>query len=294
MSATVTFNFAGKTALVTGSTVGIGFAIAEAFYKAGANVLVNGRDAKKVELAIERLQGKVTTDASKTAHEIRLFAVVGDVGTKDGSNAIVKQVEAISRVQARTIDYLICNVGIFAVKAFETVTDDEWLEYFNVNVMGCVRLCRHYLPQMLRRNSGRIILVSSETGFRPIPQMLHYSVSKAAQISLARGLAELTHGTKVTVNSLLPGPTLTEGLAEYLRGRHEMEVKDCKGVDGKKAPTLEEFVATYCKLAEPTSIIERLITVKEVADTTLFLCSDAAAAINGHAQRVEGGIIRCM
>jgi len=210
--------------------------------------------------------------------------LAGDVGSKKSVNEMIEKLDKIG-----TLDFLINNVGIFGVKPFAQVDDDEWLHYFNVNVLSCVRFCRAYLPRMLKRNSGRILLISSETGLRPISAMVHYSMTKAAQISLARGLAELTKGTKVTVNSVLPGPTLSDGIEEYLKGVWKQQNQ---GKDAEHQVTLEQVKANYCKETEPTSLLERFIDVAEVASTVLYLCTDLAAAINGNAQKVEGGIIR--
>ena len=161
------------------------------------------------------------------------------------------------------------------------MTDDEWTRYFEVNVMSAVRLCRRFLPQMLERNSGRILNISSEAGVKPLAQMIPYSMTKTALISLSRGMAEMTKGTNVTVNSVLPGPTWTEGVASYMEGAAKAAGEDT-----------DSFVRDYFKVNEPTSLIQRYATPEEVANTIVFLASDAASAINGIAQRVEGGIIR--
>lgn len=195
----------------------------------------------------------------------------------EGAAALIKRVEAVGA----PLDVLICNVGLYGVKPFEAITDEEWVRYHDVNVLSCVRLARHFMPGMLARNWGRIVFVSSEVAERPLPHMVAYSVSKAAQVNLARGLAELTKGTGVTVNSVLPGPTWTEGVEEYMR---QFAVS--------KGQTLEEACADYFKGNETTSLLQRYILPAEVANTTLFIGSHLGAAINGHAQRVEGGIIR--
>jgi NAD(P)-dependent dehydrogenase (short-subunit alcohol dehydrogenase family) len=166
-------------------------------------------------------------------------------------------------------------------KDFIAITDEDWMKYFNANVMTTVRVCRHFLPQMISRDFGRVVIIASECGMKPIPDMIHYSVTKSAQIGLARGLAEMTKGTGVTVNSVLPGPTATEGLVSYFRGLAEKE-----GVDETTV------VHNYFKTKEPTSLIQRLIKVEEVAHVILFLASESAGAVNGNTQRVEGGIIR--
>jgi NAD(P)-dependent dehydrogenase (short-subunit alcohol dehydrogenase family) len=177
------------------------------------------------------------------------------------------------------VDVLVNNLGIFAVKDFVDIDDDEWMHYFNVNVLSCVRTCRYYLPRMLERNAGRIIFISSECGVRPIPRMTHYSMTKAAQISIARGLAELTRGTKVTVNSLLPGPTYTEGVQVYM-----------EGIAAKEGRKVEDVAAEYFTKDEPTSIIGRFIQPEEIGHAAVFLAENGA--VNGSALRVEGGIVR--
>jgi len=208
----VSYNFANKLVFVTGSTLGIGKAIAEEFVKCGATVIVNGRDQKTVEQTkadLEKLVNKNNREAKVVVH-----ALTGDVAKAADVDAMVAQIAKIG-----PLDILINNVGIFGIKHFAEVTDEEWLNFFNVNVMSAVRLCRAYLPAMLKRGSGRIVNVSSEAGVRPIPGMIHYSTTKTALIGLSRGLAELTKGTAVTVNSLLAGPTMTAGVrGDYLAG----------------------------------------------------------------------------
>ena len=199
---------AGKVAIVTGSTLGIGKAIAKAFLQHGAFVLVNGRSSASVDKVLAEFAADGLTAAA---------GVVADVGNPAGCKEFFTQVDAVGR----EVDILVCNVGIFYAEDFFAHDDEQWETYFQVNVMSCVRMARHYLKPMLERNRGRVILVSSEAGVRPIPDMIPYCVTKASQICLARGLAELTKGSKVTVNSLLPGPTATEGVATYVDGLRE-------------------------------------------------------------------------
>ncbi|WP_110112114.1 SDR family oxidoreductase [Bacillus sp. CGMCC 1.16541] len=260
-------NLQNKLVLVTGSTGGIGKEVAKTFLQEGAIVIVNGRTKERVEKVVDELS------VFGTVH-----GIVANLANADESRAFVEKVDAIGE-----LDVLINNLAFFEVKAFEEVTDDEWMEYFQVNVMTAVRLSRHFLPKMIARNSGRLLNLASEAGVKPLPQMIPYSVTKTALISLSRGLAELTKGTKVTVNSVLPGPTWTEGVENYMKGAAEAEGKD-----------LDTFTSDYFKVNEPTSLIQRFATVEEVASTIVFLSSDKASAINGASQRVEGGIIRSL
>jgi NAD(P)-dependent dehydrogenase (short-subunit alcohol dehydrogenase family) len=256
----------GKTVLVTGSTMGIGKAIASSFSKEGAHVIINGRNEATVQKVVDELS---TSDSKVTG-------VAADLTSPDDVEKLVQQINDIGN-----LDVLVNNVGIFEAKPFEDVTDEAWLHYFNVNLMTAIRLSRIYLPRMLQRNSGRIIMMASEAGLKPLPLMIHYSVTKTALIGLARGLAELTKGTRVTVNSVLPGPTWTEGVEQFMKGAAEYEGK-----------ALDYFIADYFKTNEPTSLIQRFATVEEVADTVVYLASEKASAVNGSSQRVEGGIVR--
>ncbi len=253
-----------KLVLVTGSTSGIGKAIAKKFAQEGAQVIVNGRSAETVEAAVADLK---KTDA-------RISGIVADLSTLAGATQLGSEIKKLG-----VLDILINNVGIFEVKDFESVTDEEWFHYFDVNVMSAVRLSRMYLPAMLQRNTGRVLFIASEAGVKPLPQMIHYSVTKTALIGLARGLAELTKGTSVTVNSMLIGPTWTEGVEKYFKGLAEM-----------KQQNLDSLVQDYFKKNEPTSLIQRFVEVDEVAKAVVLTCANGA--INGSAQRVEGGIIR--
>jgi len=250
----------GKIALITGSTKGIGRAIAEAFIKAGAQVIVHGRNAVEVE--------KVRSEISAE------YGTAADLSSAEGCNSLIEQVQKIGPVEI-----LINNTGIFGVNDFFESSDEEWENYYQVNVMSAVRLCREFMKPMLDNNSGTIINISSEAGFKPLPQMIHYSASKTALISLSRGLAEITKGSEVTVNSLLPGPTWTEGVETYFEGLAKDESKN-----------IDDVISSYFDDHEPTSLIKRFVDVKEVAHAALFLASNKA--VNGSAQRVEGGIIR--
>lgn len=259
----------GKVCIVTGSTGGIGLGIAKHFLQHGAFVYLNGRSNQSLETvssALSQLGFKPSEN---------FVGIAADLGTKDGVAALIQQVD-------RPVDVLVNNMGIFSVMDFFEADDEAWQTFYETNVMSTVRLSRKYLKDMLARDTpARIINVSSECGVRPIPHMLPYSVSKGSQIVFTRGLAELTKGTKVTVNSLLPGPTWTEGVAKFLEG---IAVKD--GV------TVEEAQKQYFITNEPSSLLQRFLTVEEVANVALFLASDLSSGINGHAQHVEGGIIR--
>ncbi|MBT2635622.1 SDR family oxidoreductase [Bacillus sp. ISL-26] len=254
-----------KLVLITGSTSGIGKAAAKSFLAEGASVIVNGRKKDTVERTVEELSPYGT-----------VHGIAADLSRQEEADELIEQVSRIGET-----DILVNNLGFFEVKDFAEVTDGEWSRYFEVNVMSAVRLCRRYLPQMLERNSGRILNISSEAGVKPLAQMIPYSMTKTALISLSRGMAEMTKGTKVTVNSVLPGPTWTEGVASYMEGAAKAAGEDT-----------DTFVKDYFKVNEPTSLIQRYATPEEVANTIVFLASEAASAINGTAQRVEGGIIR--
>ncbi len=255
-------DLSGLAALITGSTKGIGLAVARGLHASGARVIVHGRSADQV---------------AAVRDELGVAACVsGDLSTPDGCAAVVAQVADVGPV-----DVLVNNAGIFSVADFFDVDDDEWLRYFQVNVMSAVRMCRSLMPGMLERNRGCIINVASEAGVKPLPQMIHYSMTKTALISLTRGLAEVTKGTEVRVNSLLPGPTWTAGVEDYFEGLARDEGKP-----------VDEVLANYFREHEPTSLIQRFVTVDEVADAAVFLAGNHA--VNGSALRVEGGIIRAL
>jgi len=248
--------------LVTGSTKGIGCAIAEAFTQQGARVIVHGRDPAQ---------------ARNVCQEIGAYAsVAGDLGTNTGCQDIFDQLAELDEVEI-----LINNAGIFGVEDFFDIDDEEWLRYFQTNVLSAVRLCRALMSPMLKKGKGCVINLASEAGVKPLPQMIHYSVTKTSLIGLSRGLAELTKGTAVTVNSLLPGPTWTSGVESYFDGLSKEENKP-----------VEEVLKNYFSEHEPNSLIQRFITVQEIADAAVFLAGNGA--VNGSALRVEGGIIRSL
>lgn len=255
----------GKTALVTGSSIGIGYAIAELLAREGAAVVINGRSADRVTQAMQQIR------ASNPA------AILID-GTADLSNQQDRDA-LFGRVPS--VDILVNNVGIYDAKPFADISDEEWQHMFDVNVMSGVRLSRHYLPAMLNKNWGRIIFISSESGLQIPGDMLHYAMSKTAQLAIARGLAETTAGTNVTVNSVLPGPTSSEGVLQF--------VADL-GKEQSKTP--EQIEAEFFTSVRPSSLIKRFATPEEVANMVAFLCSPLASATNGAAVRVDGGIVR--
>jgi NAD(P)-dependent dehydrogenase (short-subunit alcohol dehydrogenase family) len=247
---------------ISGSTQGIGLAIARTFVKDGAQVVIHGRSEAK---------------SSEAAAAVGASAAVwGDLSSAEGANNVLAQLERLGAVEI-----LINNAGIFSVEDFFELPDEEWLRYYQTNVMSSVRLCRTLMPGMLERDRGCIINVSSEAAIKPLPQMIHYSMTKTAMLSISRGLAELTKGTSVRVNSLLPGPTWTGGVEEYFEGLAQ-----------KEGRPLEEVLASYFQAHEPTSLIQRFAQVDEVADAALFLAKNGA--VNGSSLRVEGGIIRTL
>ncbi|MBV9867072.1 MAG: SDR family NAD(P)-dependent oxidoreductase [Abitibacteriaceae bacterium] len=255
----------GKRALVTGSTVGIGFATALGLAKEGATVVLNGRTKERVEEAVQRVQRKVAG--------AQVSGVAADLGTAEGVAHLLQQVPEV--------EILINNLGIFEPKAFENIEDEDWLRFFETNVLSGVRLTRHYLPHMKSRDWGRIIFVSSESALNIPAEMIHYGMTKTAQLAVARGVAETTVGTGVTVNSILPGPTSSEGVSEFVN-----QLARERGVD---FATME---AEFFKTARPSSLLQRFITPTEVANFIVFVCSPLSSATNGATLRVEGGVVR--
>lgn len=257
----------GKRALVTGSTAGIGFAIAEALAAEGAQVVVNGRTQARVDEAVAAIKKKHPGAA--------VTGIAADAGSAGGCEQVAAAFPEI--------DVLVNNVGIFEPKAFGDIPDADWTRFFEVNVMSGVRLSRAYLPRMTARGWGRILFISSESGLQIPAEMIHYGVTKTAQIAVARGLAETTRGTAVTVNSILPGPTKSEGVGTFVEGLAAQQ--------GKSAAEVErEFFQT----ARPTSLIQRFATSEEVAALVAFVASPRASAVNGAALRVEGGVVRAI
>nr|WP_310618217.1 SDR family NAD(P)-dependent oxidoreductase [Pantoea cypripedii] len=254
----------GKTALITASTGGIGFAIAQGLAASGAEVVLNGRSEASVSLAREKLNAAVVG--------AKIHTVIADLGSAQGADALLKGLPAI--------DILVNNAGIYGPKDFFATDDDTWEAYWQTNVMSGVRLSRAVLPDMVKKGWGRVVFISSESA-RNIPaDMVHYGVSKTAQLSLARGLAKVVAGSGVTVNSVLPGPTISDGFASMM----EAEVKRT----GKSLETLaKEFVMSQ----RPSSVIQRAATVEEVANMVVYVCSTQASATSGAALRVDGGVV---
>jgi NAD(P)-dependent dehydrogenase (short-subunit alcohol dehydrogenase family) len=250
----------GKTALVTGSTAGIGLAIAQSLAHEGAKVIVNGRTQERVDKALAKLPSGAV-------------GLAADLGTADGVAA------AIGRFP--TIDILVNNLGIFEPKAFEEITDADWFRFFEVNVMSGVRLSRHYLLRMKEAGWGRIIFISSESGVQIPSEMIHYGVTKTAQLAVSRGLAETTAGTGVTVNSVLPGPTASEGVEGFVTN-----------LATHKGTSREEVEKDFFRSARPTSLLQRFATAEEVAAMVTFVASPRSSATNGAALRVDGGVVR--
>jgi NAD(P)-dependent dehydrogenase (short-subunit alcohol dehydrogenase family) len=257
----------GKRALVTGSTAGIGFAAARTLAREGAEVVVNGRTEERVRAAVEAIESEVP------GAQVR--GVAADLGSAEGCAQVTRRVAEL--------DILVNNVGIFEPKPFEEIPDEDWFRFFATNVMSGVRLSRHYLGGMRARNWGRIVFISSESGLQIPVEMLHYGVTKTAQIALARGLAESLASTGVTVNSVLPGPTSSEGVGQFIT-----RLARTRGTDAAQAE--REFFAT----ARPTSIIQRFATIDEVAAMIVFVSSERASATTGAALRVDGGVVRAI
>jgi NAD(P)-dependent dehydrogenase (short-subunit alcohol dehydrogenase family) len=257
----------GRLALVTGSTQGIGRAVAEALLAEGGRVIVNGRREPALDETVAALSQR------GEAH-----GVAADLATAEGAQKVLAAAAAIGAV-----DILVNNVGFFEVKQFPEISDRDWLDMFELNVMSGVRLARVLLPGMLERDWGRIVFIASDQSAKPNPGMAHYAMSKAAQVSISRSLAELTKGTRVTVNSALVAPTWSEGVEAFLR---------------KIAPdagkTVEEMRTAYFETTGVSSLLQRWAEPQEIAAQIAFLCSERASAINGAAQRVDGGIIRSL
>ena len=254
-----------KTAIVTGATAGIGLAIARTLAREGVAVTITGRTREKLDAALAEIEG--------VAPGSHASAVVSDQSTVEGVAALVK---------ARPdIDILVNNLGFYEATQFAEITDGDWLRMIDINVMSGVRLSRHYFPRMLARNWGRVIFMSSEVGAFTPPDMVHYGVSKSAQLAVSRGLAELTKGTGVTVNSVLPSATRSEGIVEYLR-------QTAPRPDMTDVEVEANFFQTY----RPSSLIARMIEADEIVAMVALLASPLGAASNGAAVRVEGGTYR--
>ncbi len=257
----------GRLALVSGSTQGIGRAVARALVAEGARVIVNGRNPAAVASTVAELSARGT-----------VHGVEADLATAAGAAQLIE-----AAAQIGPVDILVNNVGYFEVKAFADISDDDWQAMFELNVMSGVRLTRALFPAMLARNWGRVVFVASEQSVKPNPDMLHYAMTKTAQVSLARGLAEATKGTGVTVNSVLVAPTWSEGVEKFL-GK----------LAAQEGTSVAEMRTGYFEGPGATSLLQRWATPDEIAAQIVFICSAAASAINGAAQRVDGGIVRSL
>lgn len=255
---------AGKKALVSGSTAGIGLAIAISLAKEGAQVIINGRSEASVQETVTEIQA------------ITGQTVAGFAGDLTQANIAQKLVAAHPH-----IDVLVNNLGIFEPKNFEDIPDADWQRFFDVNVLSGVRLARLYLPGMKQRNWGRIIFISSESGVQIPPEMIHYGMTKAAQIAVARGLAESLAGTQITVNSVLPGPTKSRGVGDFVEALAQAENK-----------SQAAFEQDFFEHVRPTSLIKRFATTEEVASLVTYIASPLSSATTGAALRVDGGVIK--
>jgi NAD(P)-dependent dehydrogenase (short-subunit alcohol dehydrogenase family) len=255
----------GKLALVTGSTAGIGFAIAEGLAREKATVIVNGRSEARAVKAVTKIREKVA--------QAKLEVFAGDLSTQETCETL--------KSRYPEIDILVNNLGIFNPQPFEEISDDEWRRFFEVNVLSGVRLSRYYLPQMKKKGWGRIVFISSESAVQIPVEMIHYGFTKTAQLAISRGLAESTVGSGVTVNSVLPGPTASEGVSDF--------VAKLASQANQSAPEFEKF---FFEKVRPSSLLKRFETAEEVANMVVYICSPLAAATNGAALRVDGGVIR--
>lgn len=254
-----------KTAVVTGSSAGIGWAIALELAMEGVNVVINGRDEARLKAASHRIQEK--------AAKVKVGYIAADLSTESGCAQLI--------AAQSDCDILVNNLGIFDPRPFEQISDAEWHRFYDVNVMSGVRLARHYLPKMKTKNWGRMIFISSESGINPPGDMVHYGMTKSAQLSISRALAETCAGTQVTVNAVLPGPTMTEGVGVFF-----------SKLAAEKGLSVAQMEKDFFDHGRPTSLLKRFINPAEIAGMVAYLCSPRAAATNGAALRVEGGIIR--
>jgi NAD(P)-dependent dehydrogenase (short-subunit alcohol dehydrogenase family) len=255
----------GKTAFISGSTQGIGLAIAKSLLKEGANVIINGRSESRIEEVIGGLK--------ESFPESNVSGYAADFAKAEEVNALLERLPEV--------DILINNAGIFEPKAFTEITDAEWFKFFEVNVLSGVRLSRHVFPKMIAKNWGRIIFISSESGVNIPEEMIHYGTTKTAQLAVSRGLSELTKGTNVTVNTVMPGPTRSEGVSEFVR-----QLGEANHI------TAEEAEKDFFKTARPTSLLQRFASVEEIANLVTYIASPLSSATNGSALKVDGGVAK--
>jgi NAD(P)-dependent dehydrogenase (short-subunit alcohol dehydrogenase family) len=258
-------DLAGRKAIVSGSTGGIGRAIAEGLARAGASVTINGRGVARVEAALHEMRAAIPN--------AKIDGVAADLGTFDGVTAFIGK--------ATEADILVNNLGTAVPKAFEDLKDQDWFNLFEINVMSGVRMTRHYLPAMVKAGWGRVVFISSESGVNIPKEMIDYGMTKTAQLAISRGLAESVAGSGVTVNAVLPGPTRSEGLSRYVRAAAEAQ--------GVTQDVVEQQFLTQMR---PTSLIKRFATTEEVANMVVYVCSEQASATTGAALRVDGGVVR--
>jgi NAD(P)-dependent dehydrogenase (short-subunit alcohol dehydrogenase family) len=255
----------GRKAVITGSTAGIGRAITEGLARAGAAVVVNGRGTARVTDAVTKMRGMFP--------KADITGVAADASTPEGAASLISA--------AQDADILVNNLGTAKPKPFAEITDEDWLNLFQFNVMSGVRMTRHHLPRMVKRGWGRVVFISSESGVNIPKEMIDYGMTKTAQLAVSRGLAESVAGTGVTVNAVLPGPTRSESLVGWMKG-----IAESQGI------TVEEAEAQFLKTMRPTSLINRFATTDEVANMVVYVCSEQASATSGAALRVDGGVVR--
>ena len=256
-----------KVVLVTGSTAGIGLAIAQSLAGEGAHVYVNGRTQQRVDQATARIQLQ--------APNAKLGGIVADFSNAEGAAFVIKSLPEV--------DVLVNNVGIFEPKPFPQISDDDWYRFFEINVMSGIRLARHYLAGMLQKNWGRILFISSESAVQIPAEMVHYGMTKTAQIAIARGIAETVAGSGVTVNSILPGPTESEGVGAFVGALAKQQNK-----------SKEQVEKEFFEFARPSYLLKRFATVDEVAAMVTYMASELSSATNGAALRVDGGVVKAI
>ena len=264
---TLDLRLTDKIVLVTGSTAGIGFAIARAVAAEGAHVYVNGRTQQRVDAAVEAIRSLGAT--------IKVDGIVADFSSASGAETVIAKLPAV--------DVLVNNVGIFEPKPFAEIPDADWYRFFEINVMSGVRLARHYLPGMLTKNWGRILFISSESAVQIPPEMVHYGMTKTAQVAVARGIAESVAGTGVTVNSILAGPTESEGVGAFVEAMAKQQ--------NKSKETIEK---EFFEHVRPSSLLKRFATVDEVAALVTYIAGELSSATNGAALRVDGGVVKAI